>query len=109
MHGSEGGLKVYVVNSDLSRKAEPGRLVEHQRTRQTGRRHTFHGTGLIDRELEALFADLNMCFGGKGDAAEEQVELTGGAGDGGEDGGRVLFHVLVHGGGSGRDVEWKGD
>lgn len=41
---------------------------------------TFHDAGLVDRELESFFANLNVGFGGEGDATKEQVQLASRAG-----------------------------
>jgi hypothetical protein len=39
-------------------------------------RYTFHDTCLINSELDANVADLDMSLVGEGDAAKEQVELS---------------------------------
>jgi hypothetical protein len=41
---------------------------------------TLHDTRFVYGEPETLFVDLDVCFVGEGDAAEEQVQLAGGAG-----------------------------
>lgn len=55
---------------------------------------TFHNTGLVDRELQAPFIDLYVCFFGEVYAAEEKVELASRARDGREERELVSF---VHG------------
>lgn len=98
--GDEGGWKAYVVKRDLSRKAEAvclrqlGQLGQLGAERQQQGRRTFHDARLIDGELEPLWADVDVCFGGEGDAAEEEVQLARRAGHGREDG----RHVVGHGG-----------
>jgi hypothetical protein len=56
------------------------------------RRSTFHDARFVDCELESYVADLDVCFGGEGDAAEEQVQLSRRAGHCREDWGPFLGH-----------------
>jgi len=37
---------------------------------------TFHGACLVYGDSKALFGQLDMCFGGEGDATEQQIQLA---------------------------------
>jgi hypothetical protein len=70
------------VKRDLSRKAEPvGCESVFRDYQETGRerRHTFHDASLVDGEFKPFFVDLDVCFFGEVDAAEEEVQLARGA------------------------------
>ena len=56
---------------------------------------TFHDTRLVNCELDAYVADLDVCFVGEGDATEEQEQLSGGAGHGREYGEILVVHDLM--------------
>lgn len=60
--GTGGAWKLYVVKSDLSRKADAARACQYGRVMARGRR-TLHDARLIDRELEPLIAQQYMCLG----------------------------------------------
>jgi hypothetical protein len=53
---------------------------------------TLHGATFAHGELEALLAECYVCFVREGDAAQEEVQLARGAGDGRENWGRVPVH-----------------
>jgi len=53
---------------------------------------TFHDTCLINCDLDAYVADLDVCLVGEGDAAEEQEQLSCGAGHGREYGETLVVH-----------------
>jgi hypothetical protein len=55
-------------------------------------RCTFHDACLVDCELEPHVADLDVCFGREGYAAEKQVQLSRRAGHCREDGRPCVVH-----------------
>lgn len=37
---------------------------------------SFHGACLVDGDSQAVFGQLDICFGAEGDATEQQIQLT---------------------------------